>query len=108
MSIRSSISYVQNDSGVFHLYSEAGGGDVCVEVRVKDKSLTHYGDMYLTIKELEEIYADIGRTLEWYHKVNDNDEAKFMHIILSHKYDDEVEPDKEDIDQCTSDLGELK
>jgi hypothetical protein len=94
MSIRNSIAYVQNPSGTFHLYSEAGGGDICINVFTAEGNDTYYGDMYLTIKELEQIHKEIGETLDWYHKAND--EAKMYHMMCSHKYDDDLEPEKEE------------
>jgi hypothetical protein len=89
MSIRCTISLIDNPSGSLHLYSEAGCGDICIQVDTTTAKLTHYGDMYLTINELEELQKEINHVLEFHRNLSE--EGKLQHLLVSHKYDDRLE-----------------
>lgn len=45
--------------------------------------------MYLTISELEKLYKDIEKVLDFYR--NMSDEGKATHLRCSHKFDDRLE-----------------
>jgi hypothetical protein len=92
MSIRSTIAFADNESGTMHLYSEAGGGDICINVTVKEgsKDATYYGDMYLTLQDLAKMHKEIGEILDWYKSRAGDNSAILFEMITSHKYDDEV------------------